>query len=84
MHLTRTGATSACPSTYTVVVEAYLDDTWFARICGLEESKRIVAHGRPATIITASVADQAALRGLLSTLWDMNLTILAVARRESE
>ena len=33
------------------------------------------------TLITVFIADQAALRGLLEYLWDMNIDVLSVERR---
>jgi len=32
------------------------------------------------TILTGAVADQAALRGILSRIWDLNLTLISVNR----
>jgi hypothetical protein len=34
--------------------------------------------------LTGTVADQAKLRGLLSKIWDLNLTVLSVNRIEPE
>jgi hypothetical protein len=39
--------------------------------------------GSPSTTLTGPVADQAALRGLLCALWDLNLTLISVARIET-
>jgi hypothetical protein len=35
------------------------------------------------TTLTGAVADQARLRGILSKLWDLNLTLLSVTRIET-
>ncbi len=35
---------------------------------------------RPTTTLTGKVTDQAALRGILCRLWDLNLAILSVCR----
>jgi hypothetical protein len=35
------------------------------------------------TTLTGGVADQARLRGILSKLWDLNLTLISVARIET-
>jgi hypothetical protein len=35
------------------------------------------------TTLTGTVADQARLRGILSTLWDLNLTLLSAIRIET-
>ena len=34
------------------------------------------------TVISTAVPDQAALRGLLNKLWDLNLTILSMTKHE--
>jgi hypothetical protein len=36
--------------------------------------------GFPVTTIVATVPDQAALRGILVTIWDLNLVLLSVTR----
>jgi len=38
--------------------------------------------GQPITTLTGPVADQAALRGILNKLWDLNLTLLGVNRMD--
>ena len=36
----------------------------------------------PLTVLAGPVADQAALRGILNRLWDLNLTLISVIRVE--
>jgi len=38
------------------------------------------ADGCPSVVLTGPVADQAALRGVLTRLWDLNLDIISVTR----
>jgi len=38
------------------------------------------AEGLPTTVLAGPVADQAALRGILTRLWDLNLDIVSVTR----
>jgi hypothetical protein len=38
--------------------------------------------GSPVTVLNGSVLDQAALRGLLTQIWDLNLTLISVTRVE--
>jgi hypothetical protein len=38
----------------------------------------LAGDGTPITALTGSVADQAALRGILNRLWDLNLTVISV------
>ena len=41
------------------------------------------ASSRYVTTLTGPAVDQAALRGILNKLWDLNLTLLSVKRREN-
>ncbi len=83
---------------YEIEIEGELDQSWEQWLDGLtisaesagrrplyaaksEEPRRDQASpGR--TTLTGAVADQAALRGALCRLWDLNLTIVSVQRIE--
>lgn len=72
-----------CPSNchyYQITLEGHLDDHWADWFEGLAMTHQ--RHNGDMTLLTGSVADQAALRGLLNQLWDFNLTIIAVERLE--
>ena len=66
---------------YEIKVASFLDENWFASldcksiICEYSEDNQI-----PVTIFTCLLTDQTALRGLLTKLFDLNLTILSVNR----
>lgn len=63
---------------YQIEVEGLLDPRWSAWLPG---QAAIQASGdSSATTITVPVADQAALRGILNRLWDLNLTLVSVTR----
>jgi hypothetical protein len=36
--------------------------------------------GHPAVVLSGSLPDQAALRGVLTRLWDLNLDVISVVR----
>ena len=40
-------------------------------------------EGATVTLFTGPIADQAALRGILNKLWDLNLTLISVSRVET-
>jgi hypothetical protein len=83
---------------YEIQVEGELDQSWEQWLDGLtigaEPTGRQPLHAaKPAelrgdqesairTTLSGAVADQAALRGLLCRLWDLNLTIVSVQRIE--
>lgn len=66
---------------YEIKVASHLDEDWSASldcssiICELSEDDQM-----PVSILTCSLADQTALRGVLNKLFDLNLTILSVNR----
>jgi len=69
---------------YDIKVEGTLDQSWSdwleAMTVGIE-----TRPGRlPLTTLSGSVADQSALRGILNRLWDLNLTLVSVNRRDKE
>lgn len=67
---------------YEIRVQGELDPDWQAWFNGLAISQEPTGRQPGDTILTGPVADQAALRGLLCRLWDLNLTLLSVRRME--
>ncbi len=64
--------------TYLVTIEGKIDISWSDWLGGLEIVLRKEADGTHVTILSGVLADQAALRGLLNLLWDMNLVLRSV------
>ncbi len=62
---------------YEIRVRGRLDESWSEWLGGLT-----VEHEGDVTMLSGMVADQAALRGALTRLWDLNLTLLAVVRMD--
>jgi hypothetical protein len=62
---------------YRIQVEGWLDQDWSDWLGDPGVTLERVAGGEPATILTA-LLDQAALRGLLCRLWDLNLALVSV------
>jgi hypothetical protein len=68
--------------TYEIKVEGRLDEGWSDSFSGMMVT---FDSGRaPITTLTGAVADQAALRGMLCKLWDLNLTLISVRRIEAD
>ena len=63
---------------YQITLEGQLDDHWADWFDGLTITTKI--DNGNVTILTGPIADQAALRGLLNQIWDINLTLIAVER----
>jgi hypothetical protein len=64
---------------YRIRLKGCLDDTWSDWF----EEMTISSKGAE-TILTGSVADQAALHGLLIRIRDLNLTLLAVEQTDPD
>ena len=54
---------------------------WFYEMHITHDSDNPIA---PLTILEGPVADQSALRGLLTKLWDLNLTLVSLYRIDAE
>ena len=64
---------------YQIEVQGRLDESWAAWFDGMAITRSHARDGTPVVVLTGPVADQAALRGLLSRLWDLNLAVIAIA-----
>lgn len=62
---------------YVIKVEGRLDKSWSGWFSDLT-----VTYEGGVSTLTGHVADQAALRGILSKIWDLNLTLISVLRIE--
>jgi hypothetical protein len=68
------------PGIYTVHIEGTLDESWADRLGGLRitASEEDDESGRVVTVLKGSLPDQAALLGVLSTLYNMRYPLLLV------
>lgn len=65
---------------YRISVEGILDPAWNEWFNGLNITTE---QGHiPTTTLSGPISDQAALRGILNKLWDLNLTLIAVVREK--
>lgn len=65
------------PPRYQIKVRGRLDETWADWFNGMT-----ITSERDITTLTGAV-DQAKLRGIVSKIWDLNLTVISVNRLES-
>ena len=63
---------------YRIEVQGTIGPRWAAWFEGLTLTTGSGSDGLPITKLTGTIADQAALRGILVKLWDLNLTLLSV------
>lgn len=80
MHTRRASRTSAGqPADYEIKVRGAVDERWSEWFGGLTVAAEADDRPTPITTLTGRVPDQAALRGILNKLWDLNLTLISVA-----
>lgn len=65
---------------YQIKVQGELDESWTDWLDGFTIASEHDADGVPISCLTGAIADQSALRGILTRIWDMNLTLLSVSR----
>jgi hypothetical protein len=70
------------PAAYQIELQGRLDEHWTDWFSGLTITVARDKDGTAITTLTGTVADQAALRGILSKIWDLNLTLISVTQIE--
>lgn len=63
---------------YEITVKGTLDAAWSDWFNGMTITIEEGRDGESFTILNGWIHDQAALRGMLNKLWDLNLTLLSV------
>jgi hypothetical protein len=63
---------------YQITVEGKIDTSWSAWFGGMEIISERDADELIITILSGPVNDQAALRGMLNHLWDLNLVLRSI------
>jgi hypothetical protein len=69
----------SAPRMYRIRVQGNLDPRWSEWLQSMSIVSEQTADGCLSTVLTGPLADQAALRGVLTRLWDLNLDIISVA-----
>ncbi len=71
------------PATYQIKVPGHLDQSWSEWAGGMTITVESGDDGPPGTTLTGTVADQAALQGLLRRLYSLGLPLISVNRVDS-
>jgi hypothetical protein len=66
------------PATYQIKVPGHLDESWSDWAGGMTITVESEGDGPPVTTLTGTVADQAALQGLLRRLYSLGLPLISV------
>ena len=70
------------PATYQIRVEGRIDPNWSDRLNGMTICPATVEAVTPVTSLEGELRDQAALAGVLNTLYELHLALLLVKRLE--
>ena len=68
---------------YQIKIQGRLDEKWSDWFSEMTVSEMTVTFERNFTTLTGSVVDQAALRGILDKIWDLNLVLVSIIRAET-
>jgi hypothetical protein len=68
------------PATYQICVEGQVDLEWSDRLEGMAISLELPKDKPPISTLSGELPDQAALIGLLTTLYEWHLSLLSVRR----
>ena len=68
---------------YQIRVQGWIGERWADWFDGMAMTYEGTNDDSPITILTGPVVDQAALRSLLTKIWDLNLTLISVALVET-
>ena len=66
------------PATYQIKVPGHLDESWSEWAGGMTITVESEGDDPPITTLTGTVADQAALQGLLRRLYSLGLPLISV------
>jgi hypothetical protein len=69
-----------CPATYKITVQGWIDHTWSDRLEGMTICQATLEGGSPVTILEGELSDQAALAGVLNSIYELHLAVLLVKR----
>jgi len=67
-----------CPAVYCIRVQGLVAEAWADWLGGMAITTLRRPSGQPITSLNGSVADQAALHGLLATLYGLGLPLISV------
>jgi hypothetical protein len=71
------------PVTYQIKIQGRLDESWSDWLEGMAITYESGSEGSSTTTLTGAIMDQAALSGILTRIWSLNLTLISVTRIET-
>lgn len=71
-------------ASYQIRILGRLDESWIEWLNGTQLTIENDTSESPISRIDGIVVDQAGLRGILTRLWDLNLTLVSISRTDLE
>jgi len=65
------------PAVYRIRVQGELDESWSERLGGMTITLEQIEDHMPVTTLKGTLMDQAALSGILNTLYDLRMSVLS-------
>ena len=81
---TSKGLTLDTAGVYRIGVQGYLDKSWSDRMNGVDIQVKDLPDEAPVTLLVGRFIDQAALAGVLNTLYDLGFPLLKVELLEAQ
>ena len=72
------------PATYRIRIQGHIDDSWSDRLGGMVISRAYTKLNQPITILVGHLVDQAALSGVLNTLYNLRIPLLSAENMDME
>jgi hypothetical protein len=66
------------PATYRIRIQGYLDESWSGQLGGMTISTEQSVDEAPVTTLEGELVDQAALAGVLGTVYELGCPLLSV------
>lgn len=66
------------PAAYQITVRGLITPEWSGRLEGMTINRLVLEDGTIFTVLTGELTDQAALSGVLNTLYELQLPLVAV------
>ena len=70
--------TMSGPAIYRIRVSGRVDPRWIHNVCGMQVTHAIRSPGKTESVLVGRLADQAALNGVLSALYEKHLPVIAI------
>jgi hypothetical protein len=71
---------NSTPASYRIRVQGELENSWSERLGGMKVTVERFEYKKPVTVLNGPLRDQAALAGVLNTLYDARIAVLSVER----